>query len=215
MVRVGKDLKSHSSPRHRQGHLPIPGCSQPCPEWLWTLAEIHPQLLWAPWASHPHRDLTFASKAILRKQRHVAKVSPLFVGSLHIATICFCLFNTAWHCLSLCSYTFHLEYPAVVDRELWLQCHLGVPWTKMPCSQWRGQEGRGVSAQPHFSSEVPMVSPAQGTGNQRSHQLSAQPCPAAALLSCSRAQGQGLVKREVISECFIERQTCTIRSEFC
>lgn len=71
-----------------------------------------------------------------------------------------------------------------------------------------------VFAQPHFSSDVPMVSPAQGTGNQHFHQVSAQPCPSAALLSCSRVQGQGLVNREVISECFIERQTCTIRSKF-
>lgn len=71
-----------------------------------------------------------------------------------------------------------------------------------------------VSAQPHFSSEVPMVSPAQGTGNQHFYQLSAQPCPAAAVLCCSRVQGQGLGKREVISVCFIERQTCTIRREF-
>lgn len=75
-----------------------------------------------------------------------------------------------------------------------------------------------VSAQSHFStSELQMVSPAHRNRKptlpsvfQHSRVL----LPMLSSAVAERVQSQELVKREVISEFFTERQTCTIRNKF-
>lgn len=54
----------------------------------------------------------------------------------------------------------------------------------------------------------------QPRGQETNTSISCQHSRVLLLLSSGRVQGQGLVNRDVISECFIERQTCTIRSKF-
>lgn len=101
----------------------------------------------------------------------------------------------------------------------WLHCDLNVHMDKDAMCPVKGSRREGWCVPSPTSPPVSFRWYCQhvGTGNPRFHLSSST---ATSFSQCSqsavaeRVQCQELVKREVISECFIERQTCTIRSKF-
>jgi len=134
---------------------------------------------------------------------------------IFLPLLLFFFFCTAWHCLSFCSYTFHFNY-CVADVKLWLLCDLSMGMDKDAVRPAKGSRREGWCLPSLMSPQLQMVSPV--------HRNRKPPLPSVLLHSrvlpmlssavAERVQRQELVKREVISECFIERQTRTIRSKF-
>lgn len=143
-------------------------------------------------------------------RRHVANASSVFIGSIYVATIYFCLFfNTVWHCLSLCSCTFHFNY-RVADKKLWLCCYRNIPTDNgATCPSEVEQEKKGGVCPVHFSTsecQDEMLPPARRNRKLALVCLPAQPrlSPSVRISWSRKSAAQRLVKREVISECFIE-----------